>query len=381
MKRHCILLLLITSLFSCTTADLSETPEETSVNPVVSVEETSDGETIDVYQFPAGLFPTEEISVPLKDLYQLPKINSDLLPGNALLRLVELKRRYFRFDTLDISPFRENTVTSLFTSENGIFTGTLRGGVFKSGREGNSPGVMILKPFDSISNRAITAITGSNKHIYISSYSGLYVYNETDAALTDISSLTGGKTVLSMEPSDEGLYLGTTDGCLLLLKNNKIREILNVNSSIRSIEIAGDNAVIGSGNGNIVQLDRYTGASEILCRTKGRINDLLYTEDALYIADDSGLMKYEYREEILTVLFSENRFLSIGESGKYIYFGTHSTGLFIYDKIHGNYKSWDLETGLPVREITALSGRDDEIVIGFPEKGLLIIDEEIHEKL
>lgn len=315
----------------------------------------------------------------------LPLIRHDLLPMDPFLRTIELKKRYYSYNSLKESPLQDNTVTALHLTDFHYFVGTLKGGVFRYSR-GINDSKVIQVPGETLYNRAVTDIRGDAAELVIASYASLMKHTSASDKIELLISGGGDRSVLALSQLGDHYYFGTTGGSFYQYDGQGIEELVHFDSPVKSIKNGHNKLMIFTAKGNLYLYDLLTGRYEEFDFTGLEIEDLSVNDmeiwgNSYFLSTSEGLIIYDHRKEEFSRLYHDAVLLCSASSERYIYWGTHSTGLIIYDKIKKTYSQWGLEMGLPSLNITAIEADGEEVILGFPDKGLLIINEEIHEKI
>ncbi|MBB6478811.1 hypothetical protein [Spirochaeta isovalerica] len=394
MKRISYLLLFF-FFASCRTIEIHEDPDQKSSieneDPEFKVIPDSDITPPVIFVTPATseIFPYGEESLFSPQIIY-PRINHDLLPLDPFLRIIELKKRYFTDIPLTESPFRDNTVTAVLGISEYILAGTLRGGLYLIDDTGSIINE-ILKPLNSLYNRSVSDIfdDADNHDVYIGTYSGLYQYSLQTNRLTLINGTVEDKSVTAITLIDGSLFWSTARG--VLIRNSEIApenttEIYRFQSGVKRLLNYRGHLLAGLSDGRIMHLktdgtfEQWISLDDLL-QENTTINDMIIFREKLYLMTDRGLIIMNPDGEIVQQILTDMIIIKGTASNKNIYVATHSSGIVIYDTISEKWSQWGLKAGLPSLNIPAIGFFKGRVVLSIPNKGILLIDEELQEKL
>jgi len=314
-----------------------------------------------------------------------PKINHDFLPIDPFLRLIELKKRYFLQIPIQISPFSDNTVTSLAANSEYFYAGTLRGGIYQFDR--HLVPHEIIKPYNTLHNRSVTSILGmdNGEGLYIGTYSGLYSYDPDTQNLSLLNQQVRDKSVTSLFEKEGILYWAAANGEVFSLSTDSSPFFVHkFSSSVKRILEYQNNIVFALSDGSIYSLSDHEITALIIAEQHSTVitlNDIMKYRDMLLLLTGDGVIVLDQSMKILGKYCSDSIVLKGTLSEKYIYFATHSSGIIVYDTISKDISLWDLKMGISSLNIPAIEIWGNQIIVSTPEKGILLIDEELQEKL
>lgn len=379
---------------SCATMNLQETLESDLTGKTFIEEEISD-KTIIEDSMPlicssegyAGYIMDEPDLVLFSEVAD-PAILHDFLPLNPLLRNIELKKRYFRENSLRSSPYPDNTVTAIGSTANLAFAGTMRGGVFMIDPEGLLD-TRIMKPLNTLYNRSVTAFLADeyNNRLYIGTYSGLYLYDMSKNTLSILNESLRDRSAIALSLFRGKIIWSTVKGDLLALDDSGLPILyIKGESVINTMLNYDDYLLIGQSSGSIliskeekIFFEWFNLNEKFSDRVY--LNDMLIFHDRLYLLTSMGLIIIDRNGDIINHLLPGETLLEGIATERYIYCATHSSGVIVYDTINGNIKRWDLKIGVPSLHIPAIGVLKNKVILSIPEKGILLIDEELQEKL
>lgn len=388
MKNILILFCILFLFSSCLSQIDIEKEIEAETETSVEVKEDS-SEDLQYFTYVSMPVDTNSQTV-VFDLEEiiLPDVNHELLPIDPFLRLIELKKRYYSFDSIEISPFPSNTVTSMASKGNSLYCGTLRGGVFLYSSL-DKKWKVVIKPIESLYNRAISDIIfdESENEIYIGSFNGLYHFDNKKDTFETINESMEDRSVLSLAILKGVVFWSSARGNLFYLtKENKPVKIYKFNANIVKIFMENDKIYLFNSKGEV-----YRGNDEFSfellyslgdsLKMKITINDILISDETFYFLSNRGLFTWSPEKEAASSLCNEIILLKGWMGERYIYAGTHSSGVLIYDKMSGTHEDWGLDQGIPSLNIPSVAFLNNNIILSIPEKGILYINEEIHKKL
>ena len=346
MKILLLSICILTVLLSCKSIEKEEN-EILQITPVQETPEVGSFAEIITSDFlkPSIYYPSIE-SIEL--VY--PQVDSELLivknniSDNPILRLLEFKKLYFKFNTIQESPFDENEVTSIYSYESQYYVGTLRGGVYQYDFS-SLEYFEIKKPYDSMFNNSITGLTFIKNHLIISSYSGLFSYGIESKVLAHVSDDLDDQRIVSLYGFKNKIILGTVNGSLYEWDLIAFDQLLHLrNNSINDINYINGELLLGTSKSGIVSylLDSTADSSSFESNNVNIIDKniklIAHFDDKYWISTQKGNLHsisnlensdnhINYVQDVLCFTISKN----------YIYFGTRSDGLWFYDKIN---KTW-----------------------------------------
>lgn len=307
------------------------------------------------------------------------------LPEDPVLRIMELKKRFYTYNDVSESDFTDNEISSIYADERFYYLGTIRGGIFRYPLLGDSF-LELTSPYESIVNLSITDMDRTDENLIITSFSGLYTFNFSDKTLKRESLGAKYKNLTSLCVIDQSVFLGTVDGRLLQWKNGEITELMKIkNSVITGIYFTGERLLLGTSHSGVYEYIRETGLNNPINSVNSKLNNgkitfISYFDDKYWIgAAGDGLLVFD--SDLNSLLTSEQNlwFLSSCQSDHVIYFGTHSDGVLFYDSMSKKRSAWGIEDGLSSLYIPSLFQANGSVFISTPDKGIVIISEEIHE--
>lgn len=307
------------------------------------------------------------------------------LPDDPILRLIELKKRYYQNNDLHQSNFSDIEISAIYSDTQYYYLGSVRGGIFRYSIESGAFGEIKI-PYNSIVNQRITGIVKMGNKLFITSFSGLYSYDLRENSLFRELSNENKLHITSLSVGDDTIFLGTADGRLLQWDGNEAIELLRIkNSLISAVLCTEDRVYVGTTEEGVYEYNILTGKSyamDFINRhlKKGKISFISKFDGKYWLgAAGDGLLVFD---EDTGNLLAEERgkwFLSTCHSDNIIYFGTHGDGLLYYDRIKKVQSAWGIPDGLPSLYIPSLFQANGKVYISTPDEGILIISEEIHE--
>jgi len=307
------------------------------------------------------------------------------LPEDPILRIIELKKRYYTYNDVSESDFTDDEISSVFADSNYYYLGTIRGGVFRYSLSGDGF-LELTSPYESIVNLSITDIDKTDEKLIITSFSGLYTYNFKDKTFRRESTGSKNENFTSLCVVGQSVFLGTVDGRLLLWEKNNFTEIQRINNNVISvIEYVNGRILLGTSHSGLYEYIPETGVISLVESVNsqlvdGKITFISYFDDKYWIgAAGDGLLVFD--NDLIDLLAAEKNiwFLSSCHSDNTIYFGTHRDGVLFYDIITEKTSSWGIKDGLSSLYIPSLYQDNGSIFISTPDKGIVIISEKIHE--
>lgn len=307
------------------------------------------------------------------------------LPDDPILRLIELKKRYYKYNDLHQSNFSDNEITAIYADEDFYYLGSARGGIFRySIADGKFLEIKI--PLDSLVNQSITGILKYKEKIIISSFSGLYSYDLFKKTLTQKFSDGKNYPITSISAEGEYLFLGTADGRFFQWTKYTLAELFQIKHNIiNAIFCKEERVYLGTSQGGVYEYNLISGEYKILDFVnkhleKKKITFISHFDEKYWVgAAGDGLLVFDENTGELLAEKREEWFLSTCHSENIIYFGTHANGLLYYDRIKEVVSSWGIRDGLSSLYIPSLFQVNGSVYISTPEEGVLIISEEIHE--
>lgn len=390
MKIRFLLTAIFIFCYSCKTVEI----EKQIFNPEIPVKT----DAADVADNKAVIIPPVLISADLDFLYFTeqnsvtvdvlqPSVGMDILPVDPILKLIELKRKFFKYNEIAESEFDGNEVTSIYSDDTHYYIGTIRGGIFRYSLSGDNSQV-IQMPVNSIVNRAVTAIEKIDNQIVITSFSGLYIYFPDTGKLLYLSDGKDDKTFLSMCRVQDSLYIGSSGGSIYKMEiNGVLEEIVNIkNSPIKTLEYFDESLFIGTSGEGLYEYsideNKISSVDPVNQYLQfGKINFISFFNDLYWIsAAEEGLIIISSNFAPDSIIKKEGWYYASCQSENYIYFGTHRDGLMFYDKIDDKWFSWGLKNGLSSLYIPSLHTERGNLFLSTPDKGIIIINEQIHEQ-
>jgi len=221
--------------------------------------------------------------------------------------------------------------------------------------------------------------------LLIGTYSGLYSYSSETHQLALLNRKARDKSVTAMFEKGGTLYWAAANGEVYSLSDDNTPEVLHrFSSPVKRILEFHDKIIFALSDGGVyslseskmtVLIDSTQYPSEV------SLNDILVYGDMLLLLTGEGIIVVNQKMETLGNFCSQEIVLKGALSEKYIYFATHSSGIIIYDTMAEDIALWDLKTGMPSLNIPAIEVWGNRVIISTPEKGILLIDEELQEKL
>jgi ligand-binding sensor domain-containing protein len=309
-------------------------------------------------------------------------------PIDPILHLINLKKKYFVFNNLDESVFSSNEVSSIFADSHSYYTGTIRGAVFQSQIQENR-NFMLKKPYNSIVNRSITGLVKLENVLFITSYNSFYSYNTETQELINQSEELPGVQFTALCLVEDSLFLGTSRGKLYRWDIRGFNLLTDLNDcAIKTIKYLNYRVFIGTSGKGLFEYDRQKERCFSLTDTSGidediKISNITIFDNKFWInATDKGLYTFNLDLELKSgkLVNKENWILCSAQSENFIYFGTYNDGILFYDRIKKVWGSWGLRNGLSSLYIPSLYFLDNNLYISTPDKGIVIINEKIHEQ-
>ncbi|MBI9100673.1 MAG: hypothetical protein JEY91_19530, partial [Spirochaetaceae bacterium] len=310
------------------------------------------------------------------------------LPDQPILRMIELKKRYYLYNNMNESPFGENDVSVIYANQFHYFLGTVRGAVFQYDVSGCDFKELKI-PYNSIVNNSITGILQVNDLLVISSFSGIYMYNLNTDEMTEPLDKTLETSIITMCNSGNIVYLGSTDGSLYKwdLHNMVFTKIFHLDKrSISAVNLLNGRLLAGTNRGELFEIREnsgiYSPVNPVNEMTEGsKITFIKFFDKKFWIgASGSGLLLFDRDLSSGEIVNDKSWFLSSSQSKNFIYFGTHGDGILIYDRIGSTWLEWGIRNGLSSLYIPSLYCKDDNLYISTPDEGIVIINEQIHEQ-
>ncbi len=308
------------------------------------------------------------------------------LPDDPILRIIELKKRYYQYNDLHQSHFSDNEISAIFSDSEYYYLGSVRGGIFRYSID-TGDFLEIKIPFDSIVNQSITGIVKKGSELIITSFSGLYSYDLRKEILSRKIQNENNLKITSLSVGVDSILLGTANGRLLELRESVLVELLQIKNNIISAVFCTDDIIyVGTSQAGVYKYNRSSGESDAILF----INSHLENEKISFItnfdekfwlgAAGDGLLVFDEKTGKLLAEERDQWFLSTSQSENIIYFGTHGDGLLYYDRIKNEKKAWGIREGLSSLYIPSLFQANGKIYISTPDEGIVIISEEIHEQ-
>lgn len=308
------------------------------------------------------------------------------LPEDPILRIMELKKRYYQYNDLHQSNFSDNEISAIYSDSEYYYLGSVRGGIF---RYSNDTGDFkeIKNPFDSIANQSITGIDKKGSELIITSFSGLYLYDIREHLLSQKFSNEIKLNITSLEVGDESILLGTANGRLMEFKGSILVELLQIKKNIITAIYCRDNFIyVGTSHSGVYKFDRLTGELNTMVfinnhLKNGKISFITKFDEKFWLGSaGDGLLVFDGKNGKLLAEDRDHWYLSTSQSENIIYFGTHGDGLLYYDRIKKEKQAWGIRDGLSSLYIPTLFQANGKIYISTPDEGIVIINEEIHEE-
>lgn len=345
----------------------------------------------DVFTFDKNLYSTPSIDVYTNN-FQVPLVLKgelfieEYFPEDKILRLIALKKHYFTFNKLTEGGFLENEVTAIFSKNNSYYIGTRRGGLFRYILENDDFSVIKL-PDNTLHNRSITGILSYEDRILISSYSGLFSYDPISETIEYLSDNFPNRGFISICKVNDIVYLGTARGSIYTLDSDNLKFIKSIgNAPVSLISFVNEYIVVGiSGAGLFIYTPENDSIEPINVINDQledkRVNVVAYFDGLYYVATfGDGLLSFYPNLERKKMNQSNISVISTAQSRDIIYFGTHRDGLLFYDRIEGIWNNWGFSEGLSSLYIPAIYYYEENIYLSIPDRGIVIINEQIHEK-
>ena len=236
------------------------------------------------------------------------------------IRLIDRKLEIKKIGTLDIKKERLQNVTITQNNKH-IYISNYVDGYFDISKRGN-----YLKKIN-IQERDIWSMTQVNNEILIADdESKIYRYDRKLKSNTvEVKNLNHGpKSIISI---NDKIFIGSSDG--LILKNNKTNdEIRILKDVIFNIRQYDDVIFVSTFDGKIYKI---TLDGEIITtldtNTGYPIYDTLLDNNTLWIASQSGLIKYE--NGIFTNIFNRDFVFNLTKNNNKIFFGTRNSVYFL----------------------------------------------------
>ncbi|MEO3684388.1 EAL domain-containing protein [Shewanella vesiculosa] len=236
------------------------------------------------------------------------------------IRLIDRKLEIKKIGTLDIKKERLQNVTITQNNKH-IYISNYVDGYFDISKRGN-----YLKKIN-IQERDIWSMTQINNEILIADdESKIYRYDRKLKSNTvEVKNLNHGpKSIISI---NDKIFIGSSDG--LILKNNKTNdEIRILKDVIFNIRQYDDVIFVSTFDGKIYKI---TLDGEIITtldtNTGYPIYDTLLDNNTLWIASQSGLIKYE--NGIFTNIFNRDFVFNLTKNNNKIFFGTRNSVYFL----------------------------------------------------
>ncbi|MCP4178349.1 MAG: hypothetical protein GY756_11330, partial [bacterium] len=254
------------------------------------------------------------------------------------LRMIDLKKRFYSFIDLKETGFPQNEVTEIYTAENHIYIGTLKGAVIRYNLD-NKTFNIIKDGYNSLQNNSISDIILINGTLLIATYSGLYSYNPVTDKLKYHRSTFKDNRLKTMTVFENDVYLGTTGGQILKWNFDDFLLLGSINNiPINIISIIDDRVVIGTAGKGVFEYN----LEKDLILPINIVNDQLSNKNITAISyfDESfwlgtfgeGIYVFDYSLNKISEHYKKRIILSSAQSEENIYFGTHHKGLFFYNK-------------------------------------------------
>lgn len=390
--KKIILYLFVYILISCTSFDQDvpsrhHLPKVIEDKPLVIPSDKS----LEVVVFNKAIY--ESISVKIMNTNDIiPQVSKgelfidEFFPENKILRLIALKQTYFSFNEVEEGGFSENEVTVIHSTGDSYYVGTRRGGLIRYSTVNDSYSIIQLPDY-TLYNRSITGILSLNDKIVISSYSGLFVYETTSEEIINLSSKLIDRGFISLCKIGSKIYAGTAKGYLYSWDSDGLELALTVrNTPISLISYVNGYIIIGlSGKGlhlfNLIDSSLTPVDFVNNYISDQTVNVVSFFDDRYYVGTTGdGLLSFNKNLEIKKIDVESHSILCSSQSENIIYFGTHDNGLLFYDKIKEKWSSWSFTEGLSSLYIPAVFFHNENIYISTPDKGIVIINEQVHEK-
>ncbi|MDA3812570.1 MAG: hypothetical protein PF518_19805, partial [Spirochaetaceae bacterium] len=155
MKIILIIICFIILLISCSSFEepIKEHIEKPDKEPIEKPIEEDQDKIIEIIPTPGiNLNNNSYEKIISPELIPIVEIR---LPDDPILRIIELKNRYYIYNNLKESDFKDSLVTSIYSDNETYFVGTLRGGVIEYNLT-NQTSHVLIKPRDSLYNISIT---------------------------------------------------------------------------------------------------------------------------------------------------------------------------------------------------------------------------------
>ena len=392
MKNFCFVLLCSLITFSCISISEEGIKIDNEIQTVVDSIEIIEQKIIFTISqsIQKSFFLTDPIALNIDVVEPLIAESSLVIKETQTLspieKLIELKRLYFQFNLMAETGEVGNEVTYIYSDELYYYVGTISGAVVQYHKSSDLYKI-IKEPLVSLQNNSITGMISFNDYLLISSYAGLYSYNFNSEELIYHKSDFSENRIKTMSIINKNVFLGTAGGQILTWNPTAYKLLGTIrNAPINTIVHLNGKILLGtSGSG----LWEYISEDNIFLSVKNvnsvisekNINHISYFNDQYWISTfGSGLYTFESNFTDAEIVNKKNWILSSCHSENHIYFGTHSAGVIFYDKITEKWDKWDLKNGLTSLYIPSIYIRDELLYISVPDKGIIIINEQIHEQ-